>query len=83
MGDNFVPLFPRSNGSVPTAPRVHRNAGPAKADSFQPLAATPAAGHPCGPVREPRMTLEREGARVTKIRIECSCGQIIELACEY
>jgi hypothetical protein len=29
------------------------------------------------------VTLEREGERVSRIRIECTCGQTIELACAY
>ncbi len=35
------------------------------------------------PKREPRVLLQREGDRVVGIRIECSCGQLIELACLY
>ena len=31
----------------------------------------------------PVVTLQREGERVTGIRVECTCGQIIELACSY
>jgi hypothetical protein len=32
---------------------------------------------------EPRVTVQREGDRVAGIRIQCSCGQVIELACVY
>lgn len=32
---------------------------------------------------KPVVTLEREGDRITTIRIECVCGQVIELACSY
>jgi hypothetical protein len=31
----------------------------------------------------PQVTLQREGDRVTAIRIECQCGQVIELTCSY
>ena len=31
----------------------------------------------------PTVTLQREGDRITGIRVECSCGQVIELACSY
>jgi hypothetical protein len=37
------------------------------------------AGGPC----EPRVTLQRDGERVSAIRIQCSCGQVIELVCVY
>jgi len=32
---------------------------------------------------EPRVTLQRDGGRVSSIRVQCSCGQVIELACVY
>jgi hypothetical protein len=34
-------------------------------------------------VCEPRLTMERDGERISSIRILCSCGQIMELACVY
>lgn len=33
--------------------------------------------------RAPRLTLHRQGERVVGITIECGCGEIIELACQY
>jgi hypothetical protein len=33
--------------------------------------------------KEPRIVFEREGERVVRIRIECPCGNVIELACDY
>ena len=32
---------------------------------------------------EPRVTVQRDGDRVAGIRIQCSCGQVIDLACAY
>jgi len=32
---------------------------------------------------EPRITVQRDGERVTGIRVTCTCGQVIELACSY
>jgi hypothetical protein len=32
---------------------------------------------------QPTVTVQREGTRITFIRIECVCGQVIELACDY
>jgi hypothetical protein len=32
---------------------------------------------------EPRLSVQREGDRVTSIRIQCTCGQVLELACVY
>ena len=32
---------------------------------------------------EPRVTVQRDGARVTHLRIQCTCGQVMDLACVY
>jgi hypothetical protein len=47
----------------------------------QPLNAACAIAHDSG--CEPRVTVQREGERVSSIRVQCACGQVIELACVY
>ena len=32
---------------------------------------------------EPRVSIQRDGSRVTSIRIQCTCGQVMDLACVY
>jgi hypothetical protein len=32
---------------------------------------------------EPQVMLQRDGDRVTNIRIQCGCGQVMDLACDY
>jgi hypothetical protein len=32
---------------------------------------------------EPRVSVQREGDRVTHLRIQCTCGQVMDLACLY
>jgi hypothetical protein len=32
---------------------------------------------------EPHLSVQREGDRITSIRIQCNCGQTIDLACLY
>ena len=32
---------------------------------------------------EPYLSMQRDGDRITSIRIQCSCGQVIDLACVY
>jgi len=81
----FVPLHPQT-GSAGARPdlRVTIVSQAQNALVFKPLsssAAAPAAGH--GHACEPRVTLQREGDRVSAIQIECGCGQAIELACVY
>lgn len=61
---------------------------PEKAHPFRPAEAAalqaqaPAADAP-KPKCEPRVSLVRDGDKVTAIHIQCSCGQIIDLACVY
>ena len=32
---------------------------------------------------EPRIAVQRDGDRVSSIRVQCTCGQVMELACVY
>lgn len=32
---------------------------------------------------EPKVTVQRDNGRITSLRIQCTCGQTIELACSY
>ena len=32
---------------------------------------------------QPRIMLQREGQTITRIRIQCACGHVMELECEY
>jgi len=44
----------------------------------------PASASPAGiSVEEPRVTLQREGDRITGITIHCMCGQVLNLSCSY
>ena len=49
---------------------------------FHPLG-RPASAVPGSPACEPKVTMQREGDRVTGIHIQCTCGQMIELSCDY
>ena len=88
----FVPLVPgASANSAPTmptrlkpiaaAPVVFEPATPAKLKG-EMTAATPA---PVPHVQHgpPKITLEKQGETITHIRVECGCGQVTELKCEY
>jgi hypothetical protein len=52
-----------------------------KLQSFHPLGHAGNAGP--GGQCEPRVTLQHAGDRISAIHIQCSCGQVIELACVY
>jgi hypothetical protein len=42
-----------------------------------------AGGPDAGKNAEPHVSLQYEQDRITHIRIQCSCGQIMDLACVY
>jgi len=86
MKKDFVPfLAARGDGSSPlTESRTEVVAGSGAAMAFRPL--SQATAHPSTlPTApgEPTMTLEREGNRVTRIKIQCPCGNVVELLCDY
>jgi hypothetical protein len=88
MSDSFVPLpeAPVSSGEtarfqLKVLPQAQAQAG--ARGVFEPLPAggrAESAAQPCG---RPTVTLQRQGEVVSGIRIECGCGQVIELACAY
>ena len=87
--DAFVPLDPTSTtearanaaSTASTGLKVVPKAGPGS--DFTPLQ-VPGVVHATGGVGgKATITLERDGEKVTGIRIECVCGQVIELACSY
>ncbi len=90
--DPFVPLTatPMPDGRRPDL-RVTVLKPEDAPQAFQPLVtsgvsspSTPSfTPRPASAVCEPRVTVEREGDFVSAIRIQCTCGQTIELACVY
>ena len=76
----FIPLaLPTCRHSGPTnfKPLDLSPRPPAEPTSPPPAPPTPRTPAP------PKISLTRDGDRVTHIRIECSCGEVVELACEY
>lgn len=82
MTPAFTPLVPgslrtaeaaapvRLKPLTPDSPQFHTAPIIEKADAHQ--------GH-----SEPKITLERNGDVITHIRVQCGCGQVIELKCSY
>jgi hypothetical protein len=88
MSDAFVPLAVATNPAAAAAngftplslksfPAANAKAVPAangQSSSLHPAAAG------CPP---PKVTLQRQGDVVTSVRIQCGCGQVIDLNCVY
>jgi len=88
LNDAFVPLAPAS--PRPASERREFRAtvisSASQAQVFQSVAAATAPAMSSTPHvahGEPKVTLQREGNRVTGIHIQCACGQVMELACVY
>jgi hypothetical protein len=86
MSDSFVPFVavPVSNRDTTMFQLKVLSQDQAGANGvFEPL---PAGGPPEPTAKacaKPSVTLQRQGEVVSGIRIECGCGQVIELACSY
>jgi hypothetical protein len=86
--DPFVPFDPiQLSTPKPSETPAHlKVVSRAEVDAgFNPLSmdGAPSLQATHGGAGKPGVVLQREGDRVTGIRIECTCGQVIELACSY
>jgi len=78
MSEAFVPLMP----GVAKPQLAAFVSMQSQAASQYGSSASPGAG--AGPAcSKPAVTLQRNGEKVTAIRIQCGCGQVIELNCVY
>ena len=85
MSKGFVPFTVSARGIAPAGTgspaKIVANSKPGEAfrsmtESSLPAGTTPPSEH------EPKVTLERDGSRVTRIKVQCVCGYTIELDCE-
>ena len=51
--------------------------------SLEQLAPVPASSMSDKKNCEPRVSVQRDGDQVTSIRIQCACGQVMDVACLY
>jgi len=85
--ESFVPLttLPASGGHQEFRVKVVPQGGATRplASLEPPTSAPSEAGPDAGNHCEPHVSLQYEQDRVTHIRIECACGQTMDLACVY
>lgn len=88
MSEPFTPLFAGRPAAKLQTLRVEvmsadKLAVPSRAsDAAEPNGAVP--DHAvCGDGAPVRVTLEKDGETVIGVRIDCGCGQVIQLACVY
>lgn len=82
MDARFLPLLPAADGPASASARLRILPAESVPTRFQPVSPKAAAREPSCEA-PPIVKLQREGERVTRICIQCSCGQVIELNCEY
>jgi hypothetical protein len=78
MSEAFIPLVPVTAESHETT----FTSLYAKQLVAAPPAPVPTGAH-SEPCSEPTITLQRNGEVISGIRIQCKCGQVIELSCVY
>jgi hypothetical protein len=84
MSDSFVPLMAAPVSSGETALFELKILPQAEAKSvLEPVPDGASLGQPAKPCGRPSVRLLRQGEVVCGIRIECTCGQVIELECVY
>lgn len=86
--ESFVPLTSKPTTDESREFRVTVIPQSSPAHNFQPLEqaafhSTESNGLNGKKHGEPRLTMQRDGDRITNIRIQCGCGQVMELACVY
>ena len=82
MSDTFVPLVAASSGdreATFASLNLKSFSSPGKSGESASLA-LPGPRATCA---KPVVTLQRNGEIVTAIRIQCGCGDVIELNCVY
>ena len=79
MAELFVPLTPGPMPGDGTSFRLKLTPRDAAPPAFTPRSTTALPASAC-PAPQPIVTVQREGDRVTGIRVQCTCGQVIELA---
>jgi hypothetical protein len=84
MSDAFVPFVTAPASAGQTALFQLKVLPQAEAKAvFEPLPEGAKPELPAKACGQPSVTLQRQGEVVSGIRIECGCGQVIELACAY
>jgi hypothetical protein len=81
MSADFVPFLQSIKSHPASAPGQNSAFSPLP-QSDAPLGATPPV-HTHAPGAEVKVELKRAGDRITQIRIQCRCGELIELDCDY
>lgn len=85
--DDFIPFGPATPGGASKTdrtPALNLVTGSGAGNNFSPLQTTGNSAHGAGKGHgAATLTLQKDGDVITGIRVECACGQVIDLACAY
>ncbi|MGA1013976.1 MAG: hypothetical protein ACO3VS_02465 [Limisphaerales bacterium] len=74
---------PHAEGVTAHSEPLDSTKKPTANDSVQSISPESARPHNLESCQEPRVLIDKEGARITKIRVLCSCGQSVVVDCRY
>jgi hypothetical protein len=85
MANTFVPLTALTGGAGRGETQLKIITQAETKAIFQPLPGVGVsnAGGTGVSCAQPSITFQRQGEVISGIRVECGCGQVIELACSY
>jgi len=83
MSESFIPLVPASAGSREAAFAPIQTTELSPRDGPFAPASPRAGGSEPSLCAKPVVTLRRDGEIVSGIRIQCGCGQVVDLTCVY
>ena len=83
MSETFVPLVPVTAKSREAVFASINQNGATPMGAQSNLTAPRVAGSGSETCSNPVVTLQRTGEIVSGIRIQCGCGQVVDLACVY
>jgi hypothetical protein len=82
MSDSFVPFRPATPAREPARFQA-RILPQAAARPFVPAAESATTSPAPACTGEPRVSLRRDGERITHIEVHCACGRHLEIECVY
>jgi hypothetical protein len=86
MNEAFVPVHPSSTKARLASEPFRLAVTPSVEGAREFVPAKPQPRIPessSTPACEPEISLTRQGDRISRITLRCSCGQVIELDCAY
>ena len=83
MSDAFVPFAPKASPRDSAEPFRVKVVSAANGTAVPFQAAGTSSPMHASHGGQPKVSLVRDGDRITAVRVQCACGEVIELECVY